>query len=293
MDKNTILEAMDHIDHKLIQEADSVASVRRVGLKRCALIAACISAFLLTYALATGALFASPDINISSDSESGSGGVSLVPEYDSGSDSTKVSTEVFSDVFLADVANTPEEENFVYCFDAWSEMEEYIGYNVFDNAVLDEAKPLKGAYGLGERRFDTHGFLYCFSKNEKLTGIDISASYAMNPINDESTVSPATLTYWVNVHIKVSVFTDKRDLEGRFSSYNFPDGSEVTEETYVSANGRTFTIVRVLVPESVCPTFYSFLYLDHAYITVMTSFYQDETLALSTMKEVLDGFVIG
>ncbi len=296
MDKNTILEAMEHIDHKLIQEADRVAGVRRVGFKRCVLIAASISAFLLTYALATGVLFASPDINIRNDSGSDGNGVGLVPEFDTGSESTKVSTKLFSDVFLTAVANTPEGERFNYCFDAWSEMEEYIGYNIFDNPVLDKANPSKSIYGFGTDRFDTHGILHCFSKDGKPTGIDISVSYNMNPTEVESIVSASeytTYTYWVSVHINASVFTDKSSIDGGFSSYNFPDGSELTEETYVSANGRTFTIVRVLVPESTCPTFYSFLYLDHAYITVMTSFYQDETLALSTMKEILDGFVIG
>ena len=286
--------SLNYVHPKLIEQADNTAVTRHIGLKRSLLIAACIALFLLTTALATGVLFEIPNVRVRDNSSDGMG-VGLSPELDTGSESTKVSVSLFSDAFLADVASTPEGERFNYCFDAWSEMEKYIGYNVFDNPVLDKAKPAEGVYGYGSERFDTHGFLNCFSKDGKPTGIDISVSYDMNPIEVESVgfTSPCTTsTYWVSVHINATVFTDRSKIDGGFSSYNFPDGSELTEETYVSISGRSFTIVRVLVSGSMCPTFYSFFYLDHAYITVMTSFFQDEALALSTMKEILDGFVI-
>ena len=294
MDKNTILEAMEHIDPKMIEEASAYVTVRHAGIRKYLLIAACISALILTTAFAAGVIFAVPDVNqVDRTDDDGVGftGVGIEPTLGAEIENAKVSSDLFSDSFLEDVAAVPEGERFYYYFDSWSEMEEYIGYNILDNAVLDEARPSVGRYRHGEVEVETHGYLYCYRNGRKLSVVNVSTSYEMNPV--EVTTKFGTYTYWVGVHIDASVDTQLSEREHGFSSYNFPEGTEITEETYVSQNGRTFTIIRVLYAGSTSPTFYSFLYLDHAYITILTSFYHDEELALSTMKEVLDGFVIG
>lgn len=293
MDKKMVLDAMEHIDLKLIEEADTYVKVRHAGVRKYFLIAACVSALILTTAFAASVIFAVPDVNKvdrSEDDGVGIVGVGIEPSLDTKIEDAKVSSDLFSDSFLEDVSAVPEGERLYYYFDDWSEMEEYIGYNILDNTVLDEARPSVGRYGHGDVTVDTHGYLYCYRDGRKLSTVNVSASYETNPV--EITTQFGTHTYWVNVHIDASVDTELSEREHGFSSYNFPEGSEITEETYVSSNGRTFTIIRVLIANSKSPTFYSFFYLDHAYITIRTSFGMDESVALSTMKEVLDGFVI-
>ena len=294
MDKNTVLAAMEHIDPKMIEEASAYVKVRSAGIRKYLLIAACVSALILTTAFAASVIFAVPDVNRTDhgeQSDSGITGTGIAPTLSVEIEDAKVSSDLFSDSFLKDVSATPEGERYYYYFDSWSEMEEYIGYNILDNAVLDEAKPSIGRYGHGEIEFDTHGYLYCYRDGCKLSTVNVSASYETNPV--EITTQFGTHTYWVNVHIDASVDTQLSQREHGFSSWNFPEGSEITEETYISPNGRTFTIIRVLIANSKSPTFWSFFYLDHAYITIRTSFGMDESVAFSTMKEVLDGFVIG
>lgn len=294
MDKNTVLEAMEHIDPKMIEEADVYVKVRYAGIRKYLLIAACVSVLILTTAFAASVIFAVPDVNqVDRTEDDGVGivGVGIEPTLGAEIEDAKVSSDLFSDSFLKDVSAAPEGERYYYYFDSWSEMEEYIGYNILDNAVLDAARPSVGRYGHGGTLVDTHGYLYCYRNGRKLSTVNVAASYELNPT--EITTEFGTHTYWVNVHITASVDTELSEREHGFSSWNFPEGSEITEETHVSQNGRSFTIIRVLSAGSTSPTFYSFLYLDHAYITILASFGMDESIALSTMKEVLDGFVIG
>lgn len=295
MDKNTIMDAMEHIDPKLIEDADCRIKSGRKIVSKGLLIAACVC-LLVTTAIAAGVFFGTPEVNYHDDhhisDETGElmDGFEPVLVKPTGT-STKVSLDYFSDTLLNDVANKPEDQAFLYFyFDTWSEMEEYIGFNMFDNPVLDDAEP--GFYV--EVDTETFGALHCTAIDGILTCARARARYNMNYTevpSDYPNIIKCTAP--VGVFVEAAVFTEHSPIaeEQMFPSYYYADGTNFTEELYTSPNGYSFRIIRVERPDSELVTFYGLLCLNNVYITVESTFIYED-VALSTLKEVLDGFVM-
>ncbi len=294
MDKNTIMDAMEHIDPRLIEDADcGVKSGRRI-INRGLLIAACVC-LLLTTAIAAGVFFATPEVNFHDDhhvsDETGEVMDGFEPVLVKPTDtSTKVSLDCFNEAFLQDVANKPDDQTFFqFYFDVWSEMEEYIGFKMFDNPVLDEAE--HWFYVQGDT--ETFGALQCTEIDGILTSARARARYSMNYTEVPSDNPNIKCTAPVGVFIEAAVFTEHSPIaeEQMFPSYYYVDGTDFSEELYTSPNGYSFRIVRVERPDSELVTFYGLLCLNNVYITVESTFIYED-VALSTLKEVLDGFVM-
>lgn len=295
MDKNTIMEAMEQIDPKLIEEADRGVTSGRSVFKKGMLIAACLCLLLIT-AIAAGVSFATPEVNYHDDHHTSDTTGDVMDGFEPvlvkpAETSTKVSLNCFNEAFLQDVANKPENQMFFhFYFNAWPELEEYIGFNMFDNSVLDEAEPW--FYVDGDTK--TFGALQCTSIDGVLTSARARARYSVNytelPSDDPNIIKCSAP---VGIFVEAAVFTEHSPIaEGEmFPAYFYPDGTNFTEQMYTSPNGYSFRIIRVERPDSELVTFYGLLCLNNVYITVESTFIYEE-VALSTLKEVLDGFVI-
>ena len=300
MDKNLILDAMEHIDPKLIEEADSrVTSGCRV-FKKGMLIAACIC-LLLTTALAVSRFFAAPEVEYEKSKPHVVTG-ELVDSFrpvlnkeDGLPDCTKVPLSCFNEELLEDVANKPEDQNVLYFyFDDWSELDEYIGFKLWENPVLDKAEHWHCTVG---DAVQTHGYMFCTEMENIMTCARAFAFYRMNPTEVPSGYPGINNT--VNVHVKVeaAVYTEHSPIpeEDMFHGFSYQLGTDFTDELYISPDGYEFRIVRVEQHDSHGDpvNYYGYFCLNNVYIIVQSTFYPDEAVALSTLKDVLDGFVIG
>lgn len=296
MDKNTILESMEHIDPKLIEDADCGVKSGRSVFNKSMLIAACVCLLLITTALAAGVFFSTPEVEYRHRVNEDTGEMrhgfkpTLNQQTDAETDSTKVPLECFNEAFLADVAN---DEFFAgYYFDAWSDMEEYIGFNVLDNPVLNDAIPEEFAVN----DIWTHGYMSCVESDGIPDRIEAQASFDMNYTDVPSSVLPWIInSVPVTVTLQAIVYTEHSliGVENLFPGIYFEDGTEITDELYTSPGGHSFRIIRAELPDDKAVIFYGLACINNAYISVQSIFYNDEAVALSTLKEVLDGFVIG
>lgn len=295
MDKNTIMDAMEHIDPRLIEDADCGVKPGRMFFNKGILIAACVC-LLLTTAIAAGVFFATPEVKYHDDHHVSDVTGEVMDGFEPvlvkpTETSTKVSLDCFDEAFLQDVANKPENQLFLhFYFDVWSELEEYIGFNMFDNAVLDaKAEP----WFFVHEDTETFGALQCTAIDGILTCARATARYNMNYTVVPSENPNIECNAPVGVFIEASVFTEHSPIaeENMFTSYYYADGTNFSEEMYTSPNGYSFRIIRVERSDSELTTFYGLLCLNNVYITVESTFIYED-VALSTLKEVLDGFVM-
>lgn len=300
MDKNTIMDAMEHIDPKLIEDADHGVKSGRKVFKGSMLIAACVCLLLVTTALAERFFFPAPEVEYEKSKPhmvTGELGDSFrpvlkAPEADPVS--TKVPLASFNEAFLSDVANKPEEENLLYYyFDDWSELEDYIGVNMWDNPVLDEAEHFFCTVG---DRGQTHGYMFCTEMDDILTCARAFAFYHMNPTEVPSGYPGINNTVHVTVKVEAAVYTEHSPIpeSDMFHGFFYEMGADFTDELYISPSGCEFRIVRAEIHDERddIVNYYGYICLDNVYIMVQTHFNPDETVALETLKEVLDGFVV-
>ena len=304
MDKNTILDAMEYIDPKLIEDADHGIKSGRSVFKRSMLIAACIC-LLVTTALAAGYFFAAPEVEYhKSEPHVVTGELKdsfrpILNKEDGLPDCTKVPLSCFNEALLADVANKPEDQKVLYFyFDDWSDLEEYVGFKLWDNPVLDTAEPWHITVTTPiDDEVETHGYMFCTEIDNIMTGLHAKAVYHMNPTEVPSGYAGINNTVPVSITIESAMYTEHSPIEESrmFSSLSYQLGTDFTDELYLSPNGCEFRIVRVEQHDSHgdLVDYFGMVCINNVYIMVRSTFYPDETVALATLKEVLDGFVIG
>ncbi len=291
MDKKVIIEAMGYIDPKLIQEAAAPKKNHRSKIRSSLLIAACISLLLLTTVFAASVFFEIPDIHIDKSGRL----IGVVPTFDKQTGGARVSVDQFSDAFMDEIADYSWDKSYYYYFDSWDELEEYIGFNLLDNTSLNQAK--RNVMYFGADAIESHGSLHAQENDGKLASLQIVASYqiapAFEPTMEVDSSSYSASMPCVNVTVTAAVYTQYSLVEGdkMFSSYYYSPGTEIKKESYVSANGKTYTIACVDAPNLTGVYCFGFVCINKVYITVKT-YYVDEEIALSTLKEILDGFVI-
>lgn len=304
MDKNTILDAMEHIDPKLIEEADCGVKSGHSVFKRSMLIVACVC-LLITTALAAGYFFAAPEVEYHKSKPHVVTG-ELVDSFrpvlnkeDGLPDCTKVPLSCFNETLLADVANKPEDEKVLYFyFDDWSDLEEYVGFKLWENPVLDTAEPWHITVTTPiDDEVETHGYMFCTEMEDIMTCARAIAVYHMNRTEVPSGYPGINNTAPVSINVEAAVYTEHSPIpeEDMFSSFSFQPGTDFTDELYLSPNGGEFRIVRVEEHDSHgdIVRYFGYVCLNNVYIKVSSTFHPDETVALATLKEVLDGFVIG
>lgn len=136
MDKDHILHAMQHLDPALIQEA--AETTRKLRRLRPMLIAACLCLALTIPAMAVaGNLLVKHYAGSELPEQLADQGLDAYYEI---VDTQRISENILSQK-ARDTAQNQEETAGYYSFDTWEDMEEFLGVNILDNAVLFNAMP--------------------------------------------------------------------------------------------------------------------------------------------------------
>lgn len=174
-------------------------------------------------------------------------------------------------------------------FGSTAEMQEFIGLTLYENAVLDRLEQRVLAENTVEVGYDEEGnplefgsevvgaALNCIGYESGLNRLDLLSFYGLNNGALEVTVTAEVLSY---------------DLEGsNGTAYVFADGTQFSEEAYVTANGDKITILRCDVPGEVPYTQYAAHFHVHGvryWVCIICLENPEDGGEL--MKEILDAF---
>lgn len=245
---------MEYIDPKLIEEADIDIRPTRSSIKKALLIAACICTLALTTALAANIIFTpstdkqhnAPSVSDSTDE----GKEDQAPEQESVPEimDYRVPLDRFDENFLTDFANNlGSGEPFSQYFSTWSDMEEYIGFNMFDNSALDKAK----RKSIRSNDDGGHCELVCHTVDDKLGSIRTRAKYWMDaeyiPFDIPIQYKKGTIVIhiYADVHTEHSITAE----EDRYPQFWMGEGVVVAEETYITPRGYECIMQTVKYPE--------------------------------------------
>lgn len=226
MKKEHIMDAMGCIDPALVAAADERGRSRgRKGWARYGLIAACLCLALAGTAFAAAQVF-SVQVNFQAkdlldipDMEmyTVTGGMAYFP----------------ADSFSQEVRELAQADTPAKSFQTWDELERFVGRNLMDNPVLENAEPgVEAKYGR-DMEGATHILLAAHSSAGKLFHISADDHYMLDD---------------VLLMRSVSLYTDaaQADFEDREpeSGWFYDEGDELSQEEYTTPNGLTATIVQ-------------------------------------------------
>lgn len=188
---------------------------------------------------------------------------------------------------LVEMAAEVEGYQFFYeGFRSWSEMEEYLGFDILNNPVLDAAQPWHTFKDAG----DAHCQLMWLANEGQLRAAHADATYLTNyqPYY-ENGVQVGEVPVYVFVDARTYTEFSPIAREEMFGAYYFPDGTQFVEEPYEAADGKIYNIVGVYVPASQIWEYYAFLPMNGAAVALHTSCAFSEN-ALQTLQQILDAF---
>lgn len=299
MKKEQALDLMTAIDPGLIEEADlPMPSRRRLPkLVRAGLIAACLC---LALAGTAAAAVASGWITVSESTffpfEHRDGGTRSAASVRTSADGTVyMPLENFSQEAL-DYANSFLSLPQYRGFDSWDEVEEFLGLEIADNAVLDRAQfythpdidysTLPG-YHLPGHPTDDSGRGWTTERN-CLVGfhgrtdspdlIDVRATYQMEEAGG---------SLYLSVYTYMSTQPSPRGEWG--NSFGFRDTEEPVTEHYVTPSGLQAVIVTARALQYDYAFCYASFQLNGAYFILSTNHTHAEQM-VRTVKEVLDAY---
>lgn len=220
----------------------------------------------------------------------------------------KLEPEGFSDELLALAAETTGFTR-MNC-ESFSDFEEFIGIELFNNPILDAART--GSINRGEAP-DEIAQYDCFaeflSNDGNLIGVDFDAQYLANytEMTDEEikakrqeiienlekdpTADSTFVTRdFVQVYLTVQMYTTNSPilLSEMFGSHLFLEGTTFSSESYTSTNGLNAAIISVYMPYGGV-RHYAKLGVNDAAVTLIVS-HRDPDYALETLKDIIDAF---
>ena len=289
---------MEYIDPKLIEEADIDIRPTRSSIKKALLIAACICTLALTTALAANIIFTpstdkqhnAPPVSDSTDE----GKEEQAPEQESVPEviDYRVPLDHFNENFLTDFAAKQDSgEVFSQYFSTWSDMEEYIGFNMFDNSALDKAK----RKSIRSNDDGGHCELVCHTVDDKLGSIRTRAEYWMDaeyiPFDIPIQYKKGTIAIhiYADVHTEHSITAE----EDRYPQFWMGEGVVVAEETYITPRGYEYVMQSVKfpdrfnTPETKDITYYrSQVRVGNTYVTIIVQ-KENTIVGIAALKTVL------
>ena len=304
MNKEKILPAMDHIDPALVEKADRAAPARRrIGWSRPGLIAACLCLVLAGTAVAAAGI---SKVRVAEWFDN-----QTFPDYGEGEYSgfkivggiAYIPGDRFSEE-VNQIALSNPRKSVQRSFGSWRAMEEFIGWELMDNPVLSAARPAT-----------LPPCCIWVSAGEELTGISAEANYGLHSVYRMDDYGVWSYQDEVQIHLGADLYTEyytetkvgQNEDEIAWVRHSYPEGTEYTQEEYVTPGGLEVTIFRITQPERkeyrrvsqwefdfvpVEPTSYTaYFTMNGARFNVKAAHDTDAALALETLKEVLDGFV--
>ena len=301
MNKEQILNVMDHIDPALIEGADGRNSKKRLPpIARTGLVAACLCAALVGTAFAvetvTGvsireyfakeefeAVMQRLDPDFQASEEDAFCGY-VIERTDEGVLLESVSDEVltFSQTQLA-AGEVPCKE-----FSSLEELEAFLGMSLYDNPVLEQVTELE--YQRPE--------LYEDGCLDRVTFQSSRGANLMCSSDEEGLIYFAVSDYYASSDGRVSAYVAAEAFRGGYDAgecaYLYPDGTVLTQEEYVTDRGEAVTIIRCDYPESEWSGAYT-AHVAHFYVDGVRYYVNVETRQVSgegssVLKDILNGF---
>lgn len=183
-------------------------------------------------------------------------------------------------------------------FRSWAQLEEFLGRDLPDSTALESALPGPRALVSGGDKGGTNILLCISSCKEGIFSIEATGHYVLDGI-------------WVEQEARL--YTDKAEenykkMDEEFDPgdiLTYEDGSEMTEETYITPSGLTVTIVGVTPPEGAAKfvaEYNAHFSINGIQYRVSAETYavghtratvpEDPAHTLEVLKTVLDGFQV-
>ena len=190
-----------------------------------------------------------------------------------------VSIEMFSEElqdYTAQLDTTDEKRNQGYLpFENWEQAEDYIGYDILNNAVLQNAQA--GSRQVfsenGEPIVDAPGVVRLGIASWGLNVMEVEASYLLN-----------------GVSVRVAATLHTRDGFGQISIPSYEGEGEIKSvETYVTAGKQESAIVQIAYPQYGDWWVRGFIKSNRAIVEI-DIISEDAENAVAIVKQVMDGF---
>ena len=296
---------LNGLDPALIEQASQSTKRRLPRPVRTVLVAACLCVALLGAAMATEELLKRADVQqyfsgsefaevmqkldrmyriVSDDEDKASGYV--IPWEGSGISLEDMSAEMQK---LLRGCTEPGKTESIR-FSSAAEMQRFVGLTLYENEVLDQLEQRALAENSAEAVYDEDGnllapgsevvgaVLNCINYENGTSRLDLMRFCALNNGALEIITTAELLSY---------------DLERSASTaYVFVDGTQFSEEAYMTANGDEITIIRCEVPETAPYTQYMAHFHVHGVrYQVCIICTEDDEECGNLMKDILDAFV--
>lgn len=277
MEKQKIVEAMTHLDAQLIQEAAQPV-VRRKKRLRSLLVAACLTALcVVSVAAASSGLLVKfysnrnlPE-NIPGDK---------VDAYYEVSGQNRVALSAFSEELL-DCAREQGPGGKHYPFETLEEIEAFLGSELLENAILEEATPIpvKMTGPQGEVITDTPGSVLVYNNTEGNLVLVKADYYCRTQAGRTVFLTAAAAT--------------ERNHNGSIGSQgvDYAEGEVLQQrsEDYQTASGQTCTIVSTQNSITEGWDVYSWFEQD-GFVLGLSLTGGDEAAIRAELQQILDGF---
>ena len=313
MDKDKIMDAMNHIDPALIEEAGrelSVVKQGRRGWSRAAVIAACLCAVLAGTAVAAE-LSGVRIVDIWNNEMRATGPDGTLEEVSGVTISRDIRyfsiDELSQQIMELDQGFT---EPAARTFSSWEEMEDFVGIRIMENPVLDAVHSggtadvgLPGGKGRFVARFDP-GAGHAADGVTPMDGIVAISLYGCYSLRSGSPELQPWGGIGITVSAELAIDTENSFLDEIELSYS--DDVAAVQETYVTPSGLNVLISKAEIPEQkggsvpspAVDWYTAYFTLDGIFFHISAVDYKDFNggnipagLGEETLKEVLDGFV--
>ena len=291
-------EILNHMDPALIEQGEPRAKRALPRAGKAALIAACLCAVLVGGAFAAEAIWGIPiftPVDTSPVDGTPANAFTTVIELPEGSDAPggtsanpllapeingvyKQWEEAYSQQ-LRDYAATLKPGTLgKKSFGSWEKAEEYIGIDLLTNPLLETGSDPAA--------------VTVTAMDGALTSVQAETVCFLNHV-DVAAEGPYSVRVPVRVELFVQSYTKHSPIADHemFLMLGFPEGYTFTTETYTTPSGLTASIVGVYDADGVLFSYYAQFALNRNAVTLSSTFVPDPTHALSTLKEVLDGFL--
>lgn len=230
---NYSLEVMDHIDPALVEEVElSGPRKQRRPRFRAAVIAACVCLALVgtgAAAVANGWIKLS-DITTRQINRRDGTTLSIATAKIVSDGKTYVPWERFSQQcqdFPSSFTGMPQYKGFA----SWDELEAFLGLNIMDNPVLDQAKPSlhENRSSLGGRMETGSCFAGFYGKLDEPYYVDLSAVYQFETHD--------SIPLYVGLYTRIATGPREEQTTARIFEKTGGDMIALTTETYVTPSG--------------------------------------------------------
>lgn len=317
---------LNEIDPALVESAAAPAKKHSLRPVRIAVAAACLCGLLVGGAFAAEAIWGVPVFTpmdtspMTGEEFNGFTTVIEVPEEVETPEGTKVNPleeQEINGVFKLPVDAFSQQARDAAAgldaykfgnlnFGSWDEAEEFLGIEMLDNAVLDEAKPGLVFYSESASQkpdIETACRVSVMAMDGIMTAASTEAVWFLNYVDmpvdgltdsDGGTIISSSVP--VRVEVIVQSYTKHSPIapDEMFLGLGFPKNYTFTPETYTTPSGLVVNIVGVnyfdkTSGEPITEYYAQFAFKGNA-VTVSSAFLPDADHALATLKQVLDAF---